>query len=124
MNEQVFQIILLLFTGTISITGILLGFAVKAFLVAYKDDKANNINRMNHHSQRLDDHERRISASEQQLIANKEADAARMDYLKQSFSHIADDLKEIKTSQLKENEELRTLDRRLTDYIIGSAKPK
>lgn len=122
MNELVFQVVLLCFTGILTLTGVILGFAIKAFLHSYRDDKNTATTRLNAHSTKLDDHSNRLGAVEQQLLANKDADIARMELVKHQYQHIDRALNEIKQQKEGLNQDLKELNTRLTDYIISAKK--
>ncbi len=117
MNEQLFQILVILFSGIVTIVSILIGFAVRSFLVQYKEDKQHATQRANKHSTRLDDHESRLIKAEAAVAANYKADEARMEFMKLTYSHIEKGIDEIKKEQ-------KTIDTRLTDYIINGKGPK
>lgn len=117
MNDQLFQTLVIVFTGVFTGVAILIGFAVRSFLSQYKDDKIHATNRANKASQRLDDHEVRIIKNEAQVTANSKADEARMDFMKLTYSHIEKGIDEIRKEQ-------KAIDSRLTDYIINGKGPK
>lgn len=57
------------------------------------------------------------------LIAlNTESDKYRMETLKKSFDNIQEGIRDIKQSQSNQQGEMKTLDKRLTDFIIDTHK--
>lgn len=129
MNAQLFQVIVLVFSLCMTIIGATVGFMVRSFISRYKEDRHNSsielhamreaiTTRLNAHSSKLDDHERRITQNTEHINSNTRADEARMEFVKMTYLHIEQGIADIKKQQDSQQNDLKFMDRRLTDYMI------
>ena len=122
MNEQLFQTLLIVFSGIMTLVAIIVGFAVRSFLTRYKEDRETNTTRLNSHSDTLKDHQQRITRNEEQLSANNKADEARMDFMKITYGHIEKGIDELKGALKEVKTDSKTLENRVTDYLLNGKK--
>lgn len=135
MDAQVFQILVLVFSLCITIIGAVVGFMVRSFISRYKEDRVQSSTelgamkevitaRLNAHSTKLDDHERRITQNTEHINSNTKADEARMEFVKMTYLHIEQGISDIKKQQDTQQNDLKLMDRRLTDYMIKNHEQK
>jgi hypothetical protein len=112
------QIVAYIITGLLSIVTFFSQMYIKSLGDKFKkqeDEILQNRNEIN--KAKMEIHELK------NLVAmNTEADKHRMETLKNSFQTIVDGIKDIKLSQSQQQTEMKSIDKRLTDFILESTK--
>jgi flagellar motor component MotA len=106
-NTPVWQVVVWIVTGLLAIVTFFSQMAIKSVMEKLKQ-----------HGDDIVKNKMEIEQLKSLVALNTEADKHRMESLNRQFTIIADGIKDIRQSQAEQQQEVKTVDKRLTDFII------
>lgn len=127
MDTPTFQILIMIVNSAGVLILALIGIIARGFMRQYNEDKVTATNRLNAHSFKIDATSKEVSdirllyiELRGEISKNDQRDEARMELIKSYVKNTNDGLGRIEHQQTEDAKEIKTIDRRLTDYIIKS----
>jgi hypothetical protein len=109
----IWQIVAWIITGLLAIVTFFSQIAIKSVIEKLKQHDADLIN-----------NKMEIEQLKSLVEMNTKSDEYRMASLQKSFDSISEGIRDIKQSQHTQQQEVKTLDKRLTDFIIDTLRGK
>lgn len=127
--DNSFQIFMIAINAAGAIILGLVAFVAHGFQKQYKEDKDANNHRLNAHALKIDATKQDLSDVKNlytelkgEVANNNRRDEDRMELIKTYIKSTNEGLGRIERKQDIDGQEMRTIDKRLTDYIISSKK--
>jgi hypothetical protein len=109
----IWQIVAWIITGLLAIVTFFSQFAIKSVT-----------DKMKQHDTDISKNKMEIQELKSLVLLNTESDKLRMESLKKSFDHISEGITDIKQNQNVNQQEVKSIDKRLTDFIIETLRGK